>query len=168
MLKRIQFKNFFILLAIFLLSFGVHKFYVSIYQVRYNQDKKRVEITTRVFIDDLTKAIQLKQESKSYLGTTKETPEDIIALKKYFSSNFLIKINNVTKKIEFKRKELEGNVLICYFVVTNMPKIQTVEIQNTALFDLFPEQQNIIQIDVNNHKQNLLLTANNVKGMLKD
>ena len=37
---------------LFLSSFAVHKFYVSVTQVDYVPSKKRIEITSRIFIDD--------------------------------------------------------------------------------------------------------------------
>ena len=40
---------FLLLLTLFcLLSFTIHKFYVSIYQINYVANKKRVEITARL------------------------------------------------------------------------------------------------------------------------
>ena len=47
---------FLFLLFLGLSSFSFHKFYVSIYQVDFVAEKKRVEITARIFMDDLNLA----------------------------------------------------------------------------------------------------------------
>ena len=40
-------------LVVLLSSFAWHKFYVSVTQIDFVPNKKRVEITSRIFIDDL-------------------------------------------------------------------------------------------------------------------
>ena len=69
--------------------------------------------------------------------------------------------------MSFRSKEIEANVLICYFRITDISKISKLEIENSALTELCPEQQNIIQATISGEKQSLLLTAENFKGMLK-
>ena len=41
---------FSLLIIVGLSSFGFHKFYVSIYQINYNQKKQMLEITSRILI----------------------------------------------------------------------------------------------------------------------
>lgn len=156
-------------LVVFLMgfsSFTIHKFYVSIYQVNYAQEKKMLQITSRIFVDDLNNVLYKKYGVKTFLGEKNESQNDINLMKKYLMSNFTIKVNGQQKAINYVNKEMEGNVLICYYTVKEIPKIKSLEIQNTALFDLNEEQQNIIQTNIYNKKQNLLLTPENVKGLL--
>ncbi len=147
-------------------SFIVHKFYVSIYQINYVEKSKMLQITARIFADDLNTVLQKKYNVKTKIGETTETEADVLLLKKYLVENFLIKINNKVQTINFKSKEMESNVVICYFTVVSFPKIKAIEIQNTALFDLNFEQQNIIQLTILGKKKSLLLTNENVKGLL--
>jgi hypothetical protein len=51
-----------------------------------------LQITSRVFADDLNKALE-KKYKKHYIGTAKESPEDLVLLKKYFAENLTIKVN---------------------------------------------------------------------------
>jgi hypothetical protein len=62
---------------------------------------------------------------------------------------------------------MEGNVLICYYNVKDIPKIKTLEIHNSVLHDFVDEQQNIIQTTLYGKKQSLLFTPGNAKGLLK-
>jgi hypothetical protein len=145
----------------------MHKFYVSIYQLNYVPEKKMLQITSRIFIDDLNDILKIKYKQKTNIGETNETTEDIVLMKKYILDNFSIKINGQQKSINYLSKELEGNVLICYYNIKEISKVKTLEVQNTALFDLNSDQQNIIQSTIYGNKQSLLLTPNNVKGLLK-
>lgn len=166
MKKKIIFAFFGILFMI-LTSFEVHKFYISIYQIKYASEKKMLQITSRIFIDDLNDVLKNKYNKKTHVGEPTETQEDLVFMKKYIADNFSIKINGQTKNINYLSKELEGNVVICYFNIKDIPKIKTFEIQNTCLFDLNSDQQNIIQTTIYGKKESLLLTSDNVKGLLK-
>jgi hypothetical protein len=148
-------------------AFGIHKFYVSIYQVNYAQEKKMLQITSRIFVDDLNTILHAKYNQKTALGEKNESPEDVSLMKKYILENFSVKINGQPKPINYLSKEMEGNVLICYYNVKEIPKIKTLEIQNSVLLDLNDEQQNIIQTNIYHKKQSLLFTVGNAKGMLK-
>ncbi|WP_395048180.1 DUF6702 family protein [Flavobacterium sp.] len=145
----------------------MHKFYVSIYQINYVPEKKMLQITSRIFMDDLNDILKSKYNQKTNIGEPNETPEDIVLMKKYIGGNFSIKINGQQKSINYLSKELEGNVVICYYNVKEISKIKTLEIQNTTLFDLNSDQQNIIQTTIYGKKHSLLLTPDNVKGLLK-
>lgn len=148
-------------------SFDFHKFYVSIYQINYNQKDKRLEITSRIFIDDLNEVLKKKHNKKTLFSDKNIRIEDLELMKKYISENFTIKINGISRTINYLSNETEPNVLICYFNIKDIPKIKTLEIKNTSLFDLNSEQQNIIQTTIYNKKQSLLLTIDNQKNMLK-
>lgn len=166
MKKRIVFPLL-VVLCLTLLSFNFHKFYVSIYQINYAPEKKMLQITSRIFNDDLNTVLYKQYGKKTFLGEPNETPEDVILMKKYILEHLSIKVNGQQKTINYLSKELESNVLICYYNIKEISKIKTLEIQNTVLFDLNSEQQNIIQTNFNGKKQSLLLTSDNIRGMLK-
>lgn len=158
---------FFGLLFLTLTSFSVHKFYVALYQVNYAPEKKMLQITTRLFIDDLNNALEKKYQKKINLGSEKETEEDLNLFKKYFAEKFTIKVNGQIKPLLFLSKEMEGDVLICYFSCKDIHKINTLEIYNSIITDNNSEQQNIMHFNVSGVKNTLLLTESNSKGLLK-
>ncbi len=165
-----QKKYFYILLFFgFILtsSFVVHKFYVSIYQINYASEKKMIQITSRIFVDDLNEVLKMKYKKATHIGASNETIEEVDLMKNYLLDHISIKINGQKRQIIYLSKEMESNVLICYLKIKEVTKINEIEIENTALFEINDEQQNIIQLNVFNKKQNLLLTTTNVKGLLK-
>lgn len=158
---------FSLLLIIGLSSFGLHKFYVSIYQINYNQNKQMLEITSRIFIDDLNDVLKIKYAKKTHLTEKDETVEDVNLMKKYLLDNFKITINGKPQTINFVNKETENNIIVCYFNVKNISKISKISIKNTSLFELNDEQQNIIQTNIYNKKEDLLLTPSTISGSIK-
>lgn len=155
------------ILFIVLSSFAMHKFYVSIYQINYAQDKKMLQITSRIFVDDLNSILKIKYNQKANLGEPNESENDIELMKKYISQNFIIKINGKPKAVTLVNKEMEGNVLICYYSIKDISKIKSLEIYNAVLHDYVEDQQNIIQTTLYGKKQSFLFTPGNAKGLLK-
>ena len=166
-MKKTILITFFGILFLMLTSFSVHKFYVALYQVNYAPEKKMLQITTRIFVDDLNSAVGKKYSKKINLGSENESVDDINFLKKYFSEKFYIKVNGQTKPILFLSKEMEGDVLICYFSMKEIQKINSLEIYNAVITEGNAEQQNIMHFNVSGVKNTLLFTESTSKGMLK-
>ena len=126
-----------------------------------------IQITIRIFIDDLNEALEKKYKQKVYIATEKESPQDSELMKKYFAEKFQIKVNGKLKPMNFLSKEVEENVVICYFSIKEISKIKTLEVENSIITEVHDQQQNIIQAKFNGEKHSLLLTSENTKGMLK-
>ena len=161
--------SFFILLGIAFLcsSFAIHKFYMAIYQVNYVPTKKRIEITARLFVDDLNVVLEKKYHKKTALGLPNESTEDEALMKKYLSEHVFFKVNGSKTPFQYLSKELQSNVLVCYLKISDVPKITSLEIINDAFIEQFPDQQNLIQSTIYGKKNSLLLTNNTVTGLLK-
>ncbi len=129
--------------------------------------EKMVQITTRIFIDDLNEALRNKYHKKTFIGTERETPEDVVLMKKYMSEKFKVTINGQPKAMNYLSNELENNVVICYLNVRDISKVTSLEVENSILTEVYSEQQNIIQFNNNGKKQSLLLTNETTKGTLK-
>ncbi len=156
------------ILFLSLSAFGFHKFYVGVYQVEYVAEKKMIQITSRIFIDDLNNALEKKYHKKTFVGTEKETQAEVDLFKKYLAENFTIKINGQLKPITFLSKEVEsGDVLVCYSRIKDVDKFKTIEISNTILVDWNGEQQNITHISAFGTKRSVLFTESSRKELLK-
>ena len=157
-------KNVLLILAVlFLSSFAVHKFYVSVTQVDYVPSKKRIEITSRIFIDDFEKALNKKYNKKINFTSTKELPEAEELIKAYLKEKIKISINKKPQEIEFLARELEGDVLILYTKIAISKKINTFEIYNSLLTEIYSDQQNIVHTNINGNKKSLLMTNTSSK-----
>lgn len=161
------FKIFFLFLLFgTLTSVALHKFYVSVNQIDFIPKKKALEITSRIFIDDIDLALEKKYGKKFYLGTSKETSESLDFLKKYLKEKFSIKVNGHQKEIIFLGKEIEDNVLICYLTIKDIEKVNSLEIKNTILMELY-DQQHIFHTNILGNKKSILLTSSETQGLLK-
>ncbi len=154
------------LLFMGLTSMVVHRFYAAIYQIHYVPQKKMVQITTRIFVDDLNEGLKNKYHKNTYLGTDRETPEDVVLMQKYLSEKFKVTINGKMVKWNYLSNELDTTIMVCYLNVKDIVNVKSIQVENTVLTEVFPDQQNIIQYNNEGNKQNLVLTKDVTVGML--
>jgi hypothetical protein len=148
-------------------AMGMHKYYVAVFRLDHVPEKKVLQMTSRIFIDDLEAALSKKYKTKFYFGDKRELPAANDYLKKYLIENIAIKVNGRLQAIKFLGREIEDDILICYYTIPAGGKIKTVEVRNTSLFETFPDQQNIIHTNINRNKKSLLLTNDNQEGILE-
>ncbi|MBB1192779.1 hypothetical protein DNC80_03745 [Flavobacterium sp. SOK18b] len=166
-MKKIITRVLFVVLILSMSSFAAHKFYVALFQVNYVSEKKMIQITARIFVDDLNNALEKKQNRKVNLGSEMETADDVLLLKKYLNEKFIVKVDGQTKVINFVSKEMEGDVLICYLSIKEIKKMKALDIYNAVLTQNNAEQQNIMHFNVLGVKNTLLFTTSTSKGVLK-
>ena len=158
---------YFFFLAIPLFSFTMHKYYISLTQVNYIQEEKSLQITTRIFIDDLEFAIQKETNQNLELNTSIESKNSDDIITNYISERFKIKINDTFYTFKYLGKEYEEDLIYCYLEVQNIDEINSIKISNTVLFEVFNEQQNIVKLNINNSNKTFYFTKKNNKGLLK-
>lgn len=147
-----------IFMIVMMSSFAWHKFYVSVTQIDFVPNKKRVEITSRIFIDDLEKALEKRFKKKFYLTSSREIENADALIQEYLKEKIKISINKKPQSIEYLAREVEGDVLIFYTKIAVSKKINTFEIFNSLLTDIYKEQQNIVHVNINSNKNSFLFT----------
>lgn len=150
-------------------AFVAHKFYVSITQINYSEKDHSLQITSRLFIDDIERTLNDRYGLDCKLATPEEQKNVNTYLEKYFKARFKVNINNTNIAYKFLGKEYDTDVMKVYIEVTNIQKeeLHTIEITNTLLRDEFPEQQNIIHFKMGDYLKSFNLMNNNDKALLK-
>ncbi len=159
-------KTIFILFLLPLFSFNLHKIHVSLTNIVYKKESKTLQITTRVFIDDIENIINKKYGLKLEFDTEKETSETDKYLKKYFEKNLKITLDNQEITLSYLGKEYDEDIVYVYFEMENIPDFKQIEVKNTVLFDLFDDQQNIIKIKDETTQKTFFLKPNHFKEIL--
>lgn len=116
-------------------------------------------------MDDLNNALSKRYNTKTHLADATESAEDIALMNKYLTDKFRIKINGKILPYQYLSNEVEANTLICYYKITNVPSVSSIEVRNKVLMDWNEEQQNIVQIKVGDEKHSLLLKDGDAIGL---
>lgn len=149
-----------------LLSATLHKFYVSVTEIEYVKEKKSVQIISRIFIDDLEKALCLRYDEQITLATSTESKDVSVYMERYLKDKIDIKINGKPVNFKFIGKEYDNDIVFCYLEIIDIHEIKSFEISNQLLFDTYDEQQNIVKLKINNQNKSIILMSQNDKGLL--
>lgn len=164
MVKKILF-----VVVLGLMSFGTaHKFYVSVTNVNYSEKNVALEITTRVFVDDLEAVMKERYGVSSNFESVEDQKSYDLYLKRYLNSKFVVELNGNPITYAYLGKELENDLVIFYLEVDNveMNQLKSLTIFNEVLTDMYDEQKNIVHIKWHNNKKSFVLTKYDAKGML--
>lgn len=162
-------KKSLIILLLPLVAFtAAHKFYLSVTQIGYSDTDKALQITTRVFIDDIEKVLQMRYDFKAGLATDDESKLADEYLEKYLRTKFVLKLNHLQADFRFIGKEYDTDMIICYLEIPNvdLSQVSTIAVQNEILTDLFDEQQNVVHFKIKGKKKSFVLIKSDTKGEL--
>jgi hypothetical protein len=149
-----------------LMAAGVHKFYVSTTKVEYKEDKKSLQIITKLFIDDIEDVLQERYNPSISLATKKETKAAEDFLKKYVLQKFIVTIDGKEVPLRYIGREYEIDVVKIYLEANDVSDFKTIEVENKILFEISPSQQNIVHVKSRGEKKSLLIDKDNPKGLL--
>lgn len=124
----------------------MHPFHVSVSDIKFKEDQKAIQVSTRIFLDDLELALQ------SYSGDEKldimdESKWEFInqTLEKYLLEKVVMKDGkgrNYT--LQYVGAEIEEEVMWCYLEVEKVKKLQSVTVTNKILHEVWADQENLV------------------------
>lgn len=157
----------FILLFIPLFAFTMHKYYVSSTKIEYKKENGTLQITMRIFIDDLQETINNTYQNNFELAVSNEPKELDSLINNYTLKKFEVIVDEDKKTYSFLGKEYKNDEIYLYFEISNIKRINSIEVKNEMLMEIFPDQKNIIKLYINNIKKTFLLTNRSYKDLLK-
>lgn len=142
-------KSILIVLWLGLGSLNLHPIHLTLSEVVYDEKTKAVQITHKIFMDDLETHIEesLKVKGKEVnlrLGTPQEHPDADRYLSEYLAAHFKLLINGKTYKANFLGKEYEDVACWLYVEIPNVPKPKSIDLTDSFLMDLYDDQSNLV------------------------
>lgn len=145
---------------------GVHKYYISVTQINYVKESKSVQIISRIFIDDFESLLRERYDENITLVGEEELQATDLYIERYLSEKLKIKINGKETSLSFIGKEYDVDIMKCYLEIEDIDSIESMEIKNKVLFDLFDDQQNIVKTKINSKQKSFILISQNDKAVL--
>lgn len=143
-----------------------HPFYVSICQLNFNRETSSVEISLKIFADDLSAGLENAGHRNLYLGESKEDTKTDSYIFEYLKSKLKFKINGQAVSYQFVGKELDDAVVWTYLEIQNINDLKSVEAECSILAEVYDTQSNIIQVEKNKEIKNLLLNKQTTTGSI--
>jgi hypothetical protein len=148
-----------ILIIVIFSAFSLHKYYVSVSESEYNESKRRIEVSLKVFSDDFENALDKELGKPVYLGGKNEYEKIDSLINSYLSTRFYFEVNKVKLQNHFIGSEIEGDATWLYFytdTIASLPNI--IFVYNNVLTELFEEQRNVVQVKVGSKIKSSLFT----------
>lgn len=155
------------LLLVPLFAFSLHKYYISLCEIEYIEEKQVVQVILGVFIDDLEVTLNKDYDTHLYLATDREVENIDEIYEAYLNKNFEVSINQDHFPYSFIGKEYDDDIVRFYLEIQNVTTLNTIEIKNTCLLRDFETQQNIIKININKRHKTFYLDNQNANCLLK-
>lgn len=155
-------------LAFLMLGAGQrHDFHVSILNIAHNSKSESLELTLKVFTDDLEAAVEKWLYEDLNLGTQDESPRADRYIQEYLTNR--IKINLDGKPAEWKwlGKEVELDATWCYLEIQGLSTLKKIEISNHVLLEQFDDQSNLVHVEAAGKRQSLYLKDGDATGTLE-
>src|SRR5690606_10250153 len=143
------------LISAFLLI--IHPFYVSITSVDYNEEAKRVEVSSRIFYDDLEVALKGGTDRKIDLIKPADRAEVDSLLAGYFRRYFRLGVDGKAVSLHYLGYEVEDDVAWCYLEATDIANVGIISLDCRLLYEQFPGQSHIIHATARGKRQSTKL-----------
>jgi len=144
-----------------------HPIHISITEIGYHAPTKAVQITVRLFIDDLEAAIRqhTHQPELDLMNPPAGQATDALVAA-YLKERFQVTLDGKVQKWNYLGHEAEGPALIAYLEIEKVKKFKTIEVKNTCMHDLYDDQSNIINVNHQETVKSLRLTGAQPSGQL--
>lgn len=127
----------------------LHPFYVSKIELNHNAKENSVEISVRVFSDDME--LTLESYGKTSLDIINPKNKTLVdsLMANYIREKLKINIDNKAKHLNYLGYEINKESVWAYLEIPNISSLKTVQIFCTFLYDYKQEQINIFQVKAN-------------------
>lgn len=137
--------------ALLLLSVGAfraaHPIHVSLAEITYQAERQELQLSVRIFSDDLDAALAQAGGYKFYFGTPQQRPGAEGALAAYLRSHLKITLPDGTSPaLVWVGYEAGLDATWCYLKATNIADFTALSIENRVLFALFEDQANLMHV----------------------
>lgn len=146
-----------IIIVFSLFSFTTHKYYVSLTEIQHYKKDNSVEITLRVFTDDLELCLNNRYNKPFLIGSNQEIPQLNKYLLDYVNQKLHIKINEKSYEYQLIGKEIEDDLTFIYLEIKGIKTLKSVDITNNIFFETFEDQQHIVKIKTTGVHKNIIL-----------
>lgn len=126
---------------------ALHPVHISVTEINYSDKDKALQITSRIFIDDLELSIQkdLKVNELDILKPSSgKTTDQLVSA--YLLKHLKVKVDGKAQVLKYLGHEIEDLALICYIEITNIKKLKMVEVLNDVIMETHADQSNLVHI----------------------
>lgn len=144
----------------------IHPFHVSVCEIYHNENTNSLEISMKIFMDDFELSIQ--QNGVPEFKLIDEDPEKVekTHIDSYLKNHFTLEINGHFAELDFLGFEFDDNAILCYMESKKVKKINSIEINNSMLTEVYDDQINLTHFQYKDEMKSLKATKENTIGII--
>lgn len=134
-----------------------HPFYVSVTEINHNTRTQSLEISCRMFYDDLEKTLNKSSRTQIDIVHPKDKALVNKLLNEYVRKHLTIKADGKPVNLNYVGYEIQEDGAWSYFEVKGISKVRQVSVHDDLLYAEHPEQINMLNVIVNGNRKSTKL-----------
>lgn len=144
-----------------------HPFHVSVMSIHHASDENTLQITLKLFADDLEEALndeQFKKPDQPFVDVLnpKDPQELNVLVEKYLRNHFNMKVNGNEVDAAFLGKEVEDMAMWCYFEISDVSQLKSIQVRSSIMTEIFDDQINIVHVNYGGVIKSMKLAGNHL------
>lgn len=127
----------------------VHPFFISMTDINYNSKDKELEISVRIFTDDLENTLRKYHNTKIDILQPADQQQMNGFVNDYIQKHLQLQVNGQYVQMSFIGYEQQNESIWTYLEVKNINAVQKVNVTNSLLHDYNNNQVNMMHIKAN-------------------
>lgn len=123
---------------------ALHPFHASITEIRYNADKQNLEVSHRLFLNDIENTLNTRYHQELDLVKNLHSAKADSLIQLYIKEHFSMTQHGKPVDMHFLGYEREENAVWCYQEAKGFAKAPSLEIFNNILTETFDDQVNLV------------------------
>ncbi len=144
--------------SVWLTSFLLHPYYMSVTELEFKPAEKEIQISTKIFIDDLEFALQEEYKTKVEILNAANKKKNEALLNQFFQKHLKLSVDGKPVSYQLIGFEREEEAIWTYLVVKNISKLKSATVFIDLLYNYRDDQINIIHFKNNNDRKSHRLT----------
>ena len=137
----------------------IHEYYVSSTEMVYVSKKKQIQLTTRIFIDDIEAFFNAESNTQILLYPDNEGEKIDRLVQDFFEHNFDLYFDKKEVDVRYLGRQYKEDQILIFAEANNVLPPSRFEIHNTILTTFREGQQNIIHVKTPTAKKSFLMDA---------
>ena len=134
-----------------------HPFYIAVTEINLNTSDKTLEVSCKMFADDLEQTIEKNNHAQLDISSDKDKANFDKYIPAYIKTHLGLKIDGKTGNLSYIGFEKDKESAFCYFQVDNISSLRKLDVFDSLLQDFTTDQINIIHVTVNGKRQSTKL-----------
>lgn len=134
-----------------------HPFYVSMTEVQHNEKAKRLEVSCKVFSNDLEAMLEKKYQTSIDILQARDKARIEPLLQDYLQQHLQVQVDGKPVAFRFLGYEIEEDATWCFLEAVKINQVKRLEVKNDILFAQHPTQTNMLHVTVKGRRQSTKL-----------